>query len=270
MDSFSAYAVTSSATAGSGGLDTRTMSSVAGSSSSICSAARVERPATAADRSRPPTPRQCETPTPAPSSRHISCWAPVPLAATSPTGPGRTAFAKPSPAPALHGPAHTGYGRLLWHDRSAGDPPTRLAVIAELAREHSDLYRTDREVVEDSVDLCDHRLERRKEAYLAAAAGEGAAAQRDVQALAARALVVDAVHQDAAHAAQRGVHRAMAGGLVSLGLGGLEQHRLAAGVDPARIRLAHEGLDAAVGELPGAHARQAEIVRFDHAFIRPA
>ncbi len=30
---------------------------------------------------------------------HISCWAPVPLAATSPTGPGRTALAKPSPTP---------------------------------------------------------------------------------------------------------------------------------------------------------------------------
>ena len=59
----------------------------------------MERPATSADRSRPPTPRQWEIPTPAPSSSAISCWAPVPDAATRPTGPGRTTLAKPSPTP---------------------------------------------------------------------------------------------------------------------------------------------------------------------------
>ncbi len=59
----------------------------------------MERPATASDRSRPPTPRQWETPIPAPSSSDISCWAPVPEAATSPTGPGRTTLANPSPTP---------------------------------------------------------------------------------------------------------------------------------------------------------------------------
>ena len=94
-----AYDVISAATAGSGGLDTSTISSVAGSSSSRASAARVERPRTAADRSRPPTPRQWLTPTSRVSSMHMTCWAPVPLAATSPTGPGRTALAKPSPTP---------------------------------------------------------------------------------------------------------------------------------------------------------------------------
>ena len=94
-----AYDVISAATAGSGGLDTSTISSVAGSSSSRASAARVDRPRTAADRSRPPTPRQWLTPTSRVSSMHMTCWAPVPLAATSPTGPGRTALAKPSPTP---------------------------------------------------------------------------------------------------------------------------------------------------------------------------
>ncbi len=99
MASDSAYAVISVATAGSGGLDTSTISSVAGSSSSMARAARVARPATAADRSRPPTPRQWLMPTSRVSSMHMSCCAPVPLAATSPTGPGRTALAKPSPTP---------------------------------------------------------------------------------------------------------------------------------------------------------------------------
>lgn len=35
------------------------------------------------------------------------------------------------------GPAHRGFDRLLWHDESAGDPATRLAVLAALAREHN-------------------------------------------------------------------------------------------------------------------------------------
>lgn len=38
--------------------------------------------------------------------------------------------------PALLGPSHQGYGRLLWHDRSAGDPTARLSVLAQLASEH--------------------------------------------------------------------------------------------------------------------------------------
>ena len=41
----------------------------------------------------------CDTPTPAASSRHAASCAPVPAAATMPTGPERTTFAKPSPTP---------------------------------------------------------------------------------------------------------------------------------------------------------------------------
>ena len=69
------------------------------SAASAASACRVERPATAAERSRPPTPRQWLSPTPAASSRHITCWAPVPEAATMPTEPGRTTLAKPRATP---------------------------------------------------------------------------------------------------------------------------------------------------------------------------
>lgn len=62
-------------------------------------AARVERPPTAADRSRPPTPSTAVTPTSSASRRQVTSWAPVPDAATIPTGPGRSALAKPSPRP---------------------------------------------------------------------------------------------------------------------------------------------------------------------------
>ena len=70
---------------------------VAGEQVQRCQGGNARRPAS--DRSRPPTPRQWLTPSPAASNRHISCWAPVPDAATSPTGPGRTTLAKPSPTP---------------------------------------------------------------------------------------------------------------------------------------------------------------------------
>ncbi len=50
-------------------------------------------------RSRPPTPRTWDTPTPASSSRQVSCCAPVPEAATMPTGPGCTTLANPRPTP---------------------------------------------------------------------------------------------------------------------------------------------------------------------------
>ena len=46
-----------------------------------------------------PRPARRRRPTPAASSRHISCWHPVPEAATMPTGPGRVALAKPRPTP---------------------------------------------------------------------------------------------------------------------------------------------------------------------------
>ena len=89
----------SASTASSGGLDTTSTVSVAGSSASARSACRVERPATAALRSRPPTPRQWLRPTPAASSRHMTCCAPVPDAATTPTDPGRTTLANPRATP---------------------------------------------------------------------------------------------------------------------------------------------------------------------------
>ena len=71
-------------------------------------------PPTSADRSRPPTPMICDTPTPAPSSRTAASWAPVPAAATIPTGPGRTTLAKPSPTPPEHRRAALGA-----HDQQA-------------------------------------------------------------------------------------------------------------------------------------------------------
>ncbi len=51
-------------TSGSAGLLTTTTSSVPASSASAARAWRADRPPTAADRSRPPRPRQCRTPTP--------------------------------------------------------------------------------------------------------------------------------------------------------------------------------------------------------------
>ena len=89
----------SASTPSSGGFETTMTDSVAGSAASARSAWRVERPPTCALRSRPPTPRQWLIPTPAASRRHITCWAPVPDAATIPTDPRRTTLAKPSATP---------------------------------------------------------------------------------------------------------------------------------------------------------------------------
>ena len=99
MPILSRYVASSSATSGAGGLETTTTSSTESSWSSRQTASRVASPPTSADRSRPPTPRACVTPTPAWSSRVSSCWQPVPDAATRATGPGRQALAKPSPSP---------------------------------------------------------------------------------------------------------------------------------------------------------------------------
>ena len=63
------------------------------------SASSVITPPTAAERSRPPTPISAAFPTPARSSRHDTSCAPVPEAATMPTGPGRSTFANPSGTP---------------------------------------------------------------------------------------------------------------------------------------------------------------------------
>ena len=99
LPSPAAYASRSASTSGAGGLETTTIELVSGSAARAASACLVERAATAEDRSRPPTPRQWLMPTPAASSRHMTCWAPVPEAATRPTEPGRTTLAKPSATP---------------------------------------------------------------------------------------------------------------------------------------------------------------------------
>jgi hypothetical protein len=98
-ESPAAASATAAAVEGAGGLDTSITRSVAGSASSAARASSVARPPTASDRSRPPTPSTCETPTPAMSSRQEICCAPVPDAATRPTGPGRTTLAKPRATP---------------------------------------------------------------------------------------------------------------------------------------------------------------------------
>ena len=100
LPSVTAYASTVASTSAAGGLDTTMMDSVDGSAASAASAWRVERPPTAEDMSRPPTPRQWLMPTPAMSSRHMTCCAPVPEAATRPTEPARTRLAKPRATPA--------------------------------------------------------------------------------------------------------------------------------------------------------------------------
>ena len=72
---------------------------MAGSWARARTASAAMRPPTSADRSRPPTPITCVTPSPQRSSRLIASCAPVPAAATTPTRPGRTTLAKPSPTP---------------------------------------------------------------------------------------------------------------------------------------------------------------------------
>ena len=88
-----------SATADAGGLETTTITSADRSSTSRSRASSVITPPTAAERSRPPTPISAAFPTPARSSRHDTSCAPVPEAATMPTGPGRSTFANPSGTP---------------------------------------------------------------------------------------------------------------------------------------------------------------------------
>ena len=81
-------------------MDTSSTSSVASWSAKAPMAAPAISPPTSADRSRPPTPITCDTPDPHRCSRVIASWAPVPAAATTPTGPAATRLEKPSPTPA--------------------------------------------------------------------------------------------------------------------------------------------------------------------------
>src|SRR5690242_9910402 len=91
--------ITVRATSRSGGLEISRMTSVPGSASSARTASRAISPPTSADRSRPPTPMTWDTPMPQRSSSVMTSCAPVPAAATTPTGPAPTALAKPSPTP---------------------------------------------------------------------------------------------------------------------------------------------------------------------------
>ncbi len=88
------------ATAGAGGLLTSTMTRVAGSAASSCRACVAAIPPTSAERSRPPVPSACVTPVPSASRCARTACRPVPEAATTPIGPGRTRLAKPRPVPA--------------------------------------------------------------------------------------------------------------------------------------------------------------------------
>ena len=96
-----AAASTFAATVSAGGLDSRRITDVSGSLSSIASASSIMMPPTASDRSRPPTPTSWEMPEPSASTRTETSWLPVPLAATTPTGPRFTAFAKQSAVPLM-------------------------------------------------------------------------------------------------------------------------------------------------------------------------
>ena len=94
-------------------------------------------PPTSADRSRPPTPMICETPEPARSSSTLASWAPVPAAATIPTGPRRTTFAKPSPTPPSIAVPHS--GPITSRPRSA---PRRLRAISSSTETWSENRKT--------------------------------------------------------------------------------------------------------------------------------
>ena len=87
------------ATAGPGGLPSSTITSVAASAASAASARSAVDPPTASERSRPPTPIACETPSPSAAMRQLTSCRPVPDAATRPMRPRGTALAKPSGTP---------------------------------------------------------------------------------------------------------------------------------------------------------------------------
>ena len=66
-------------------------------------------------------------PTPASSSSDISCWAPVPEAATMPTGPRLTALANPSPTPPTTAVPQS--GPMTSRPSSVGPPLERHLVL---------------------------------------------------------------------------------------------------------------------------------------------
>ena len=94
-----ACASTAAATVGCGGFETSTMTFVSGSSSSQRIPRSIEMPPIASARSCPPVPIACDTPEPSSWMRAVTSWVPVPDAPTTPIGPRRTTFAKPSGMP---------------------------------------------------------------------------------------------------------------------------------------------------------------------------
>lgn len=90
-----------SATAGSDGLATSVMTSVAASAVRAPIASTAMVPPTSADRSRPPTPIAWLMPPPNRSIRHITSCMPVPEAPTMPMLPPAMTLAKPRGTPLM-------------------------------------------------------------------------------------------------------------------------------------------------------------------------
>ena len=98
----SSAATTFAATAGAGGFDTTTITFVAASCASASMPMNIVAPPTRSFlRSRPPVPMAWLMPEPARSTSTVTSCSPVPDAATTPTGPRRTTFAKHSGMPPM-------------------------------------------------------------------------------------------------------------------------------------------------------------------------
>ena len=94
-----AAALTLAATSGAGGLETMTITSVAGSASSAAKALqRGERPDVGRQVAAPGAEGVADA-DPGVVEQAEMCWVPVPEAPTIPTGPGLTALANPRPTP---------------------------------------------------------------------------------------------------------------------------------------------------------------------------
>ena len=98
---WASVSMTRLATDGDGGLEISTMWRVAESASSMASAASVLIPPTGSLRSRPPTPRACETPYPACAIRLDTSCMPVPDAPMIPIAPCGIWLAKASGTPPM-------------------------------------------------------------------------------------------------------------------------------------------------------------------------
>ena len=90
-----------SATAAAGGLETRTITSVASSPARASRPWSMVMPPTASERSRPPVPMAWLIPAPFLAMQQAISWMPVPEAPTMPTLPRGTMFAKARGAPLM-------------------------------------------------------------------------------------------------------------------------------------------------------------------------